>query len=216
VGLIYRSDKVKSISSDFIRIHFPGNENKKTRDILYFKALINNDTLHIFVNHWPSRRGGKKKSDPARMQVASILKEKTDSLFRINPDAHIIITGDFNDEPQDKSLNTGLGAVSISNQSPSSKLNNLSWDLKTTCKCGTYRLDNSWEMLDQFIISGTLFKNSAVTPTLNIGKFDFLLKDDTKFGGYKPFRTYQGPAYKGGFSDHLPVYLDIYYLKKKQ
>jgi len=215
VGLIYRSDIVKCLGSDFISIHFPGNENKKTRDILYFKALVNNDTLHVFVNHWPSRLGGKKKSDSGRLWVAGVLKHKTDSLFKINPEAHIIITGDFNDEPQDKSLSSALGAANSSNQTSSTKLTNLSWNLKNNCKCGTYRFTNDWEMLDQFIVSSQLLNNSAFSISLNIGKFDFLLKDDTKYGGYKPFRTYQGPSYKGGFSDHLPVYLDIYYLKKK-
>lgn len=215
VALIYRSDKVKCISSDFISIAFQGNKDKTTRDILYFKALINNDTLHVFVNHWPSRRGGQKKSDSSRALVARILRQKTDSLFAGNPNSKIVITGDFNDEPQDKSLSSGLGAVKINDQMKSKELYNLSWAKKISCKCGTYRLENNWEMLDQFIVSGSLLlsaKNlSTSTEYLHIGEFKFLLKEDSMFGGYKPIRTYQGPAYTGGFSDHLPIYLDLFF-----
>jgi predicted extracellular nuclease len=217
VGLLYRADKIKCLQSAFFEIVFPGNQRKKTRDILYFKGLINNDTIHLFINHWPSRKGGQKKSEPNRKLVASILKQKVDSLLTINPVANIIITGDFNDQPEDKSLSLYLGAIKDSEITNDGKLYNLSWPLKEDCNCGTYRLGANWDMLDQFIVSGSILKpnNNILTcnQCLHIGEFSFLLKEDEKFGGFKPFRTYLGPAYKGGFSDHLPVYLDLYFGK---
>jgi hypothetical protein len=218
VGLIYRADMVTCTSFDFITIHFPGNKNKTTRDILYFKALINNDTLHVFVNHWPSRRGGQKKSDPARFIVAGVLKHKIDSLFKLNSKANIAITGDFNDEPQDKSLSSILGACKDAAQIQTRSLYNLSWSKKINCNCGTYRLGNTWEMLDQFIVSGSLLSTGNISTCLecyHIGEFKFLLNEDNKYGGYRPYRTFLGPAYKGGFSDHLPVYLDIFFKPTK-
>jgi hypothetical protein len=218
VALLYRSDMMKCIGSDYITICFPGNKDKTTRDILYFKALINNDTLHVFVNHWPSRRGGQKKSDPSRSFVAGVLKQKTDSIFKINPNARIVITGDFNDEPCNRSIVSELRAIRYSDEVQAWNLYNLSWNMKVKCKCGTYRHGYSWEMLDQFIVSGTLLMkgNISTCPECNhIGEFKFLLNEDNKYGGYRPFRTYQGPAYKGGFSDHLPVYLDIYFISAK-
>jgi len=214
VALLYRTDKVKCIGSDFIAIHHPGNKNWTTRDILYFKALINNDTLHVFVNHWPSRRGGEKKSNPLRLLVAGILKHKTDSIFRVNPKAKIIITGSFNDGATNISLTKSLGAAAYNNKIDEKSLINLSWSLKDKCRCGTYRYKNPWEMLDHVVVSGALLMNGNIITCagcLKIGDFKFLLNEDSKYGGYKPFRTYQGPVYKGGFSDHLPVYLDIFY-----
>jgi predicted extracellular nuclease len=215
VGLLYRTDKIKCLQSNFFEIVFPVNPEKKARDILYFKGLVDTDTIHVFINHWPSRRGGQKKSDPFRMLVASVLKQKVDSLFRINASANIVITGDFNDQPSDNSLSAVLGALKITENPLSGKLYNLSWSLKENCRCGTYRHGTNWDMLDQFIVSPSFFntKNKVKTTIngLHIANFDFLLREDEKYGGYKPFRTYLGPAYLGGFSDHLPVYLDLYF-----
>jgi hypothetical protein len=217
VGLLYLPDKIKYLKSEFIEINFPNHPEKKTRDILYFKCLVNGDTLNIFINHWPSRKGGQKKSEPYRKLVASILKQKVDSLLRINPLANIIITGDFNDQPDNKSLSVSLGALKESQNTETGKLYNLSWSLKENCQCGTYRLSSNWDMLDQFIVSGSLLKTRNIIETcsqcIHIGQYSFLLKEDQKYGGFKPFRTYTGPAYKGGFSDHLPVFLDLYFKK---
>jgi predicted extracellular nuclease len=217
VGLLYRADKVKYLHSAFFEIVFPGNTDKKTRDILYFKGLINSDTVHVFINHWPSRKGGQKRSEPFRNFVASVLKQKVDSLLKIDPKANIIITGDFNDQPDNKSLSIFIGALKISEntETESGNLYNLSWTLKEKCECGTYRLGVYWDMLDQFLVSGSLLENNNSLFTckqcLRIGEFGFLLKEDEKYGGFKPFRTYAGPAYKGGFSDHLPIFLDLYF-----
>jgi hypothetical protein len=215
VGILYRADKVKYLSSAFFKIDFPENPNKKTRDILYFKGLINNDTIHVFINHWPSRRGGQKKSESGRRLVASILKQKVDSLLAINAQANIIITGDFNDQPDNKSLAVSLCALKESDPLKTTNLYNLSWKLKDDCQCGTYRLGAYWDMLDQFIISGSLLGKASGISTcsqcVHIGEYSFLLKNDEKYGGLRPFRTYTGPAYKGGFSDHLPVFLDLYF-----
>jgi predicted extracellular nuclease len=215
VGLIFRPDRIIQIASQSIRISFSDHPERKTRDILYFKALTkNSDTLHIFVNHWPSRRGGQYASNPFRLQVAQRLKSKTDSLLSLNPNANIIITGDFNDEPQDESLAAGLNAKSNTDSILCASLYNLSAMLYETCHCGTYRYRAQWNMLDQFIVSGNLLIDKKQLYTcadyLHIARFDFLLEEDQKYGGTRPYRTYQGPVYRGGFSDHLPVYLDLF------
>lgn len=216
VGLIFRKDLIHKIASQKINISFPFNSKRTTRDILYFKGLTaNSDTLHIFINHWPSRRGGQQVSEPYRIYAAQVLRSKCDSILNLNSCANIIITGDFNDEPYNKSLSQALGAVSAEEQYHCSSLYNLSAMLGKECKCGTYRYRSHWNMLDQFIISGNLLLPQSNPKTgkecLHIAKFDFLLIEDKKYGGTKPFRTYQGPVYKGGFSDHLPIYLDLYY-----
>jgi predicted extracellular nuclease len=213
VGVIYRPDKIKCIKYEFIKVIYPWDPKKRTRDIIYFEALANKDTLHMFFNHWPSRMGGQKKSNPSRRLVALILKTKVDSILTINSHARIIITGDFNDQPKNESIAVVLGAAKPDEKISNRKLYNLSWSLKDNCHCGSYRYGAQWNMLDQFIVSGAMLTDTKHASTclqcVHIGDFDFLLLPDTKYGSYKPFRTYQGPIYKNGYSDHLPVYIDI-------
>ncbi len=216
VGLIFRSDVIQKLASQRIAVSFPSDPHRTTRDILHFKALVmRSDTLHVFVNHWPSRRGGQKASESKRMAAARILKEKTDSILLINPCANIVITGDFNDEPYDESLRVGFSALTLQENQECGILYNLSGLLRENCQCGTYRYGAHWNMLDQFIVSGKLLISDVGLRTcsecLQIAGFDFLLIEDKKYGGVKPFRTYQGPVYKGGFSDHLPIFLDLFY-----
>lgn len=216
VALIYNKEEVSGLGSDAIRIPQSSEMQGPTRDILYFKALTKqNDTLHLFVNHWPSRRGGQIRSEPKRMYVADMLRSKVDSILSIDSCANIVITGDFNDEPTDRSVAEVLGSITPDNTAYCNTLYNLSSLLKSSCKCGTYKYRGSWNMIDQFIVSGTLLhKDSSLSSCLrciHIADFGFLLLEDEKFGGWKPDRTYLGPVYKGGSSDHLPVYLDLYY-----
>jgi endonuclease/exonuclease/phosphatase family metal-dependent hydrolase len=187
-----------------------------TRDILYVKALGgDHDTLHIFINHWPSRRGGKNKSEPKRARVAGILRNKTDSVLASDPCAKVIVTGDFNDEPSDKSLYEVLNAGKPEAPFLCGRLYNLSEQTGTDKRTGTYKYRGSWNMLDQFIVSGGLLNDSTGISTcpgcFSVAGSGFLLEKDETCGGQKPYRTYLGPFYKGGFSDHLPVYLDLYF-----
>ncbi len=216
VGLLYRKDVIKSQTGHAIKIEFPNDLLKTTRDILYFEAVFNSgDTLYVFVNHWPSRVGGATKSEPFRMRAASVLRKSVDSLLFFNPCAQVIITGDFNDDPSNSSIKDSLQVKNSLAPFYCNKLYNLSERLSETCQCGTYRYRSTWNMFDQFIVSGALLTIDHGLKTcdtcIQIADFDFLLIDDEKFGGNKPYRTYLGPVYKGGFSDHLPIYLDLYY-----
>ncbi len=216
VGLLYRSDKLQLIGVKKIPILFPDYPRKRTRDILYVSLLTSaGDTLHVFINHWPSRRGGKAKSEPLRMEAAQTLRKQVDSIQSAHPHPYVVIAGDFNDEPRDNSLQNGLKALNPDIAPDPDRLYNLSAGLQASCHCGTYRYQAYWDMLDQFILSGSLLNPQSrlhsCPSCLHIGTFGFLLLDDAKYGGQKPFRTYQGPAYQGGFSDHLPIYLDLYF-----
>lgn len=212
VAILYNRDRINKISEEFISVHFPFSHNT-TRDIAYMKARVNNkDTLHIFVNHWPSRLGGEKKSEPNRMFVAGILKSKTDSIFKLPGSKNIVIMGDFNDEPVNNSLINGLKARIEFTDILFSSLYNLS-----ACDplnfYGTLKYQSGWQIFDQFIVSGQLLdkKSNLTTSCENFHIFnaDFLLEPDEKYMGKKPFRTYSGFKYNHGYSDHLPVYLDL-------
>jgi len=194
VALLYRDDRMILLEYSFFEI-----KSFKTRDILYAKMLSVElkDTVHFLVNHWPSKLGGEKKSLPRRMEAANLLRYIVDSVQRINPEARIIAMGDFNDSPSSPSL-----------QSITS-LENLSLRLKDSLKkakapiTGTHRYKGRWEMLDQFLVSKTINGN------IQILSFDHLLQQDKKYLGYKTKRTFIGPRFNGGASDHLPILLKI-------
>ena len=210
-ALLYRSDYLKCTGQQFIRVRFSDNR-RRTRDILYATFSTNQgDTLHVFVNHWPSRLGGQRQSDPNRMLAASYLREKIDSIFTRNSMANIVITGDFNDGPLDKSLISGLQALSDTAQAKPSALFNLS-AYKMNEPIGTLKYQGKWFVFDQIIVSGGLLRGTLRTEVDNhqIFKADYLFEPDERYKGVKPFRTYIGLRYNNGFSDHLPVYLDIH------
>lgn len=213
VGLFYQKETVWPLSEQFIKVRFKNKPDKTTRDILHFKALLKNkDTLHVFVNHWPSKYGGAIATIPYRAEAARTLKNVTDSILQKNPKANIVITGDFNDTPEDESLKTHLGAKPPKTESKDALIN-LSSAIDKSQYPGTHRFHGKWSMLDQFIVSPAMIdkKNSMYTNVDNftIGYIDLLLEKDKKHTGKKPNRTFIGFKYHGGFSDHLPIMLDL-------
>ena len=169
--------------------------------------------MDIFVCHFPSRSGGQRESEPARIEAATLLKNKVDSLFIHREKAHIVIMGDFNDHPTNKSLSQTLGAKSIRSPLRKKHLYNLFHHRTKEPEFGSYKYQGKWDPLDQFIISGNLFMEENPIQVKNneahIFKADFLLEDDDRYYGKKPYRTNVGPRYIGGFSDHLPIYIDL-------
>jgi endonuclease/exonuclease/phosphatase family metal-dependent hydrolase len=210
VALLYRGDYLKCTGQQFIRVGFADNR-KRTRDILYATlSSTKGDTLHVFVNHWPSRSGGQRQSEPGRILAASLVRHKVDSIFNRNPLANIVVTGDFNDGPLNKSLVSGLRALNDTAQAKPSALFNLS-TFKMKEQTGTIKYQGKWSVFDQVIVSGGLLRGSLRTDVSRylIFRADYLFEPDKRYQGIKPFRTYVGPKYNRGFSDHLPVYLDI-------
>jgi len=187
----------------------PG-ERSTTRDLLYSKGIFKKDTLHVFVNHWPSRYGGKKISDPKRAIVAAILREKVDSLFATDAAPKIVIMGDFNDYPQDSSISVILGALPKSTGNPK-ELVNLAYATDANGG-GSYNYRGDWGALDQMIVSGYFLAGKKLHVTLNsyqVIKRPWMMYTNDK-GEQSPSRTYGGPNYYGGYSDHLPVLLKVY------
>jgi len=215
VALMYRKDKIIPITYEAINVSFLNDSAKTTRDILYFMGkTLNGDTINIFVNHWPSRRGGQMESEQFRVRVAEVVKEKVDQIFKLNSSANIILIGDFNDYPDNYSLIKTLEAKIHYDTIENSKLYNLSYYLHEKTGLGTHKHMTEWGILDQIIVSGNLLNTKTSLRTslddAHIYKEEFLLMPDKTNLGYKPFRTYEGMKYLGGYSDHLPVYLDLY------
>ncbi len=208
-ALLYDADLFKVISSKKIPVKMPNNDRFVTRDILHVFGEFNDGTkTHVFVNHWSSRREGEKETEPRRVQAASILRENVDVILQNDSDANIIILGDFNDYPTNKSLHKILRAKEAGYES-GDDLINLLFEEQLDGE-GTSVHQREWNVLDQIIISQAVYDKKS---GLGIEDNDAEILDDDeliftyKDGGSKPSSTYGGRKYYGGYSDHLPVYI---------
>ncbi|MFO8055080.1 MAG: hypothetical protein R6U19_07985 [Bacteroidales bacterium] len=210
VALAFNPKKLTKLSKKAFPVCLEPYSSRPTRDILYVKMkTLSQDTIHVLVNHWPSRWGGEKASRPRRIKAASILKSITDSLENLPGKQNILIMGDFNDEPSDKSLYHTLQARDTT-ENP--RLINLMLPYLGKNRGSYFYSDDTgtqWNLLDQFIVSGPMMKEEGLytKPRAHIFDADFLMTEDN--GIKKPYRTYLGFRYIGGYSDHLPVYMDI-------
>lgn len=213
VCMLYRTDKLKLLGFKFIPLRSPNGTLEKTREIVYGHFGLGKESLHVFVNHWPSRRAGESESEEERVRAARTLRKQVDSIFTINPSSKIIIMGDFNDEPFNKSISVALKATEFNSQHlTQAALINLSANLLKKEKTGSLKFQGEWMVFDQIIVSTGLLGSSGLhTCSECAGIFapPFLLREDKKYMGYFPNRSFSGPKFVGGFSDHLPVFLDL-------
>lgn len=214
VALLYKPDRFKVLHQDYFTIPLVTN-GKPTRDVLYAKGLVNgSDTLHVFVNHWPSRYGGKEKSAPNRNAVAAIVRYRVDSLLQNQSDCKILLMGDFNDNPDDESISDILGGAAMPDQTdkPLFNLHAAAWSRGE----GTFNYRGDWAMLDQILISWSL-KDATLGLSVKPGAAGILREPwmihTDKEGVEFPNKTYGGSRYYGGISDHYPVYVEMEFLR---
>ena len=214
-AIIYSKDIFQLIESKAFPYKNPNDGNMISRDILYAKFFdYREDTIHCFVNHWPSKYRGELETVEARNCAAAIVRSKVDSIIAVVPDAKIIIMGDFNDTPDAPCIRDVLGAKHIAETLENEPLVNLFARGEDLGFKGTLKYQESWMIFDQIIISKQLLNNKLLHFTSSDAKIvheDFLLTEDPTYHGVKLNRTYTGPKYLGGFSDHLPVLLLLRY-----
>lgn len=199
VALLYNRYLFKILEKKAVSLSNPGLR-LVTRDALYAKVVYaGTDTLHVVVNHWPSKRGGEKASEPRRFHAAATIRALCDSIRNHQKDARLILMGDFNDEAVSPSIHQVLGAKPPGDKQ--AMLVNLSW---LNDRLGSHKFQGSWNSIDHIIISRSLW-HDAQPPVFSVVDLPFLLEEDLVHSGSKPFRTYAGPRYLGGYSDHLPV-----------
>lgn len=213
IAFLYQKATFKPLKFDEIEIDRSAIGNRPTRNILHVEGITQTrDTLDLFLCHFPSRSRGQRISDPYRRHVAQVLKQHVDSVMAHKSKPRIIITGDFNDFPDNASLKTVLKASKVEDEIHPLSLYNLLIGKKP----GTYKYQGKWNTLDHFIVNGNLlYKQSGHFYTapewVKIHQPSFILEEDLKYGGLKPFRTYNGLRYQGGYSDHLPVVADFHW-----
>jgi len=215
VALLYQRDQFAYIGHESLRIEFKKHPEKRSRDILHVSGkVISGDTLDVFVCHFPSRSGGEKATEPDRKDAAARLRRACDSLFSCRQNPLLIIMGDFNDTPSDVSIRNELRAIAYPATSISQhSLYNLFSAPRLLSKPGSHKYQGEWAQLDQIIVSGTLINPGKSMRLLaeSIKIFDpsFLLMPDKTHLGKRPFRTFYGYKYEGGYSDHLPILTDF-------
>lgn len=211
VMLLYREELYSPISTHFFPVETPNDPGFRSRDILYSKGALGKDTLHVFVNHWPSKYGGVMATIPLRKAAALTLKKRTDSIMNRQPMAKIIIMGDLNDAAHEPSIMEALEAGKYQKAVKDKSLVNLSWPLIEQ-GIGSHKYHGHWDIIDHMIVSKGLLEGNGLHTTPNgmqVLDFDFLLEDDERYMGRQPHRTYIGMKYHGGYSDHLPVLLQL-------
>ncbi len=215
VALLYKKSIFTVTSSDTIRIRFPkgmipDNPDYTTRDLLVVEGkFAGKEKLNIIVAHLPSRSGGQAETEPRRKYVASQIGRKVDAIFKSDGDANIIVMGDMNDEPTDLSILQDLDAQPIGDSFAEQIMYNCFYKLKKD-GLGSYRYKGDWNMLDQIILSSNLMKGDKQLKYAKsvIFQQDWMMYKDEKYG-LAPSRTYGGDRYFGGYSDHLPVYVEL-------
>ena len=191
VALIYKKARLDTLNTRAIKVNGVGTDGDSlvTRDILYVSALVDKrDTMHFFVCHLPSQRGGAAQSEWKRILAKRVLQSAIDSVRTIHEDAKIVVMGDMNSAPRDDLR----GLTNRMNEEP----------LKTK---GTHKYQGQWTCLDQFYLSPAVDSIS----TVSIFDAEWIQEPDEKYMGLKPKRTFSGVRYQNGYSDHLPIVLKI-------
>jgi hypothetical protein len=207
VALLYRKDRIMAVDYEHIKVASSDKKGFTSRDILHFTGDADGNRLHLFINHWPSRSGGYNETKENRNITARLLRFRIDSLLKFEPYARILILGDFNATPKEECIVDILNAHPYTGLKVNNSLVNLSsaW---LNCNWGTVKRNGKWEIFDQIICSSNMLDSSEVqiVPSkTEICRASFLLEADKRYLSKKPYRTYLGPVYHGGISDHLPI-----------
>jgi hypothetical protein len=207
VALMYDRNVFNIDNIEKLQVKLP--DGNPTRDILHVILIHkkSKEKIHVYVNHWPSRTGGETKTNINRVTAANVLKSNLDLLSKKEPNANIIILGDFNDNPNDESIEKILGAKDFECKTQAKNIYlNLAYR-KFSMKQGSYFYNGKFDMIDQVIISSTFLDGRKFE--YDCGSFEIvkppfmIVQEGKRKGGAIP--TYEGNRYLGGFSDHFPV-----------
>jgi len=209
VGLLYnpRFFRFESVTNHTLTI--AGKPEFRTRDQMCVTGMLGDRRVSIIVNHWPSRLGGQEQSSYLREAAADLSKHIADSVWAVDPGRGVIIMGDLNDDPDDKSVAVNLGAKKEAKNVKPHEFYNPWWRLLRDKGVGTLAYKGSWNLFDQIVVSGNLLDENAGELDLRLFKhqvhnFDFLFDRQGARQG-QPLRTYSGGVWLNGYSDHFPT-----------
>lgn len=212
VGLLYKKDVFipRSSRSHRLMLYDRDEPSKRvyTRDQLVVSGFLDGELVHFIVNHWPSRSGGEARSSYKREQAAKLNKRIIDSLSRLEANPKIVVMGDFNDDPNNKSIKKVLGTTGDKSRATEGMLYNPMENMIKRGQ-GTLAYRDGWNLFDQIIISHPFLNgdhSSYQFYKAGIFNPDYLITPYGQFKGY-PYRSYDYGGYTGGYSDHFPVYI---------
>ena len=199
VGLIYDTTKFSVSTSEVFPVNLFDDDGERdyTRDILLVSGMLENHSIHLLVNHWPSRRNGPEETEYKRVTASKKVEEIIDYLKRKEDNPRIVVMGDFNDGPSNNSIKNLVNSQDLYNPMAT---------LKSRDR-GSLSHKLEWNLFDQILFSTNFFERDSLSfEEANIFDAEFLKLFNGKYKGI-PFRTYVGKKYKGGYSDHFPVYI---------
>ena len=210
VALLYQEKYFAPTSSASIPLVMKEDTSFITRDLLLASGKLDGEEFHFMVSHWPSRRGGEAKSRPKRIAAAQLGKRIIDSLYNSNPQAKMVYMGDLNDDPVNPSIKKHLNAKG---DMTDLRVGDLYNPMEKLYKqgIGTLAWRDNWNLFDQLICTSNLIETGNDFSTYKLYKArvfnqPYLKQSKGNFKGY-PFRTFVGPNWLNGYSDHFPVYL---------
>ncbi|MGB5236865.1 MAG: endonuclease/exonuclease/phosphatase family protein [Flavobacteriaceae bacterium] len=211
VAFLYKRNAFNPISFQEHRlwIYNEQQDNEHTRNQLVVAGLMDGEEYFIIINHWPSRRGGEARSKPYRIAAARLTNRILDSIYERSENPGVIIMGDFNDNPTDPSIKHVLKTYGVKNDTIISKRLFNPMEKLFRKGIGSLAYRDKWSLFDQIIISMNLTLNTKSKYHFwkaGIYKPDFLIDSRGRYKGY-PFRSYAAGKYKGGYSDHFPVFI---------
>ena len=212
VALIYREDLFFPLSYEAFEVPLWDESGQRiyTRDVLWMHGIMDSEEIHLLVNHWPSRRGGASRSSPKRMKAAYVNKKIVQRIRSENPNPKILIMGDFNDDPTDKSLVQGLGCQSGKRLDSSGIFSPMIRLYKKGYNTLVYR--DQIHLFDQILLSGNFVDSDTDDGFRFAGASVYnpprLHVREGKYEGY-PNRSFQNGKFAGGFSDHFPVFVEL-------
>lgn len=211
-ALLYNPMFFTPVESKLVPYIKEEGDKYKTRGFLVVAGMLAGEEVTFIVNHWPSRAAVSAVRERAGVQVRAI----KDSLMAENPNVKVIIMGDFNDDPNNKSITDALGAKHTKKNLKDTDLFNPWWKTLMKDGIGTLMYRDAWNLFDQIIVSGNLVGDDRTTlKYLNNAVFnpDFMFQKEGKYKGY-PLRTTAGGVWMNGYSDHLPT--QIFLIKEIQ
>ena len=216
-AFFYRPDQFKLEGSEAHKISFPGQPNFLTRDLVAMWGKIDGEPFYFIVSHWPSRLGGKERSQHSRDFVAAKCKHICDSVRTVNPNTKVVIMGDFNDDATDASVVEVLGAKGNMKKLEKTDMFNPFYAM-LKAGYGTLAYRDSWNLFDNIVVSENLATGS--TGALKVQKKEgakfygniftrpYMIQQEGQYKNY-PLRSFVGSNFQNGYSDHFPVYIYI-------
>ena len=204
-GLIYNKEHFEVLEAETLPLLLENENGDRdfTRDILHVLGQLNGEAIHIFVNHWPSRRDGVDETNHKRMEASRTILRKIDTLQKDADQLNVVIMGDFNDDPNSESIQVLMASGLFIN--PFKKL--------LSPYTGSANYKGKWSLFDQIILSHSFLNHEEGTHNFKKAAIfapKFLKEWKGKYKG-NPFRTFVGKKYIGGYSDHFPVYVSMHF-----